>query len=97
MFLPEELDFIQNRTGIRLRFGCAGNVGKFDINTDGMVFKCFPLHRRYEGNPYDLDYLLKNGVTVAKNIAHLSEKFGEDATTDGECTGNRDIKKQKDS
>lgn len=43
IFTEQELSFIRNEAHIDLRFWCDWNIWKFDINTNGEIFKCFPL------------------------------------------------------
>lgn len=46
IFLSEEIDFM-NQLGIYPKYGCDGFSGKFDIDIDGTIYKCFPTRSLY--------------------------------------------------
>lgn len=49
IFTQEQKDYIHTHTNISLKYGCENNGGKYDINTDGGIFRCYPLQYLYEG------------------------------------------------
>jgi len=49
MFNKEQLGILKEYSIVNLNWGCDGNSGRFDIDTDLSVFRCFPLsnwHRK---------------------------------------------------
>ncbi len=43
MFNKEQLNILKKYNVVNLNWGCDGNSGRFDIDTDLSVFRCFPL------------------------------------------------------
>lgn len=91
IFLEEELEYIKNYTNITLRFGCDWNIWKFDINTNGTIFKCFPLQDLYKNNINTVDFLIKESISIEENLDFLSNSFWK-IVSHWECSGNSIIK-----
>lgn len=71
IFTEQELSFIKNEACINLQFWCEGNIWKFDINTDGEIFKCFPLKWLSTPKIY-ITQLLKRGQKISSVIEILN-------------------------
>lgn len=54
IFLPKERDFMTS-IGILPRYGCAWFSGKFDIDIDGSIYKCFSTRSLYLGKWITID------------------------------------------
>lgn len=94
IFTEEEMMFMTS-LGMDLRFWCEGNIGRFDINTDGTVFKCFPLESIYKKNPLSIHTIIESGLDVSWVMNALRETlnhFTHENWT-GECLANLQIKK----
>jgi len=47
IFTQEQLEYLEKNTSLELNWGCENNGGKYDINTDGSIFRCYPLQSLY--------------------------------------------------
>ena len=88
IFTNQELLYIKNNTDISLKFGCAANGGKFDINTDGSIFKCYPLQKIFETKKIHISTFLQKETSLSKAIEGIQDGL----ITKGECTWNKIIK-----
>ena len=91
IFLAEELGYINNKTNIKLKFGCDWNIWKFDINTDWTIFKCYPLEQIFKDKIYsfiNIKNILDNNIHTESIIKTLSKWL----ISDWECTANKIIK-----
>lgn len=89
IFISKEIEYISNNTDIILRFGCDANGGKMDFNTDGSIFKCYPLEKLFLHKPYTVSTLLKGKKTLKKIIQNLNVWL----ISTWECTANKYINK----
>jgi hypothetical protein len=48
IFTPEQRKYIEQHTSIELKYGCENNGGRYDINTDGSIYRCYPLQSIYD-------------------------------------------------
>lgn len=88
VFSQKQLDFIQQVAKIDIPFGCEWHRGRFDINTDGSIFKCYPLESLYKINPPRVWALLQNKTPLQNTLNTLYEWV----YSDGECSAHKIIK-----
>lgn len=69
IFSDEQREYIEKNTDIVLKYGCENNGGKYDINTDGSIFRCYPLQSLYHSK--DLD--ISNKVIREKTYRELKD------------------------
>ncbi len=82
IFTEKERIFMKNKAKIQLRYGCDANDGKFDINTDGMIFKCYPLQELFKQKKIHIINLLNKNIPFQKLTAMVSRWL----ITTWECT-----------
>lgn len=88
IFSEDELHFISHNAKIHIFFGCEWHRWKFDINTDGTIFKCYPLESLYKKNPLSIKHLVKNNTPLQKTLDSLYDGV----YSSGECTAHKSIK-----
>lgn len=93
IFTESEKNFIENEISTPLRFGCGGNMGRFDINTNGNIFKCFPLESIYQKKSLSIRECLIKKMSTEEVISYLYTRFNIRPST-GECIANSIIKTQ---
>jgi organic radical activating enzyme len=88
IFIEEEINFINTKTSILLKFWCDWNIWKFDINTDWSIIKCFPLESLFKKNRiYIKDLISKN--TKYKTLFKIINNWN---ISNWECVANKKIK-----
>lgn len=93
-FSKEQLDYINNKTQIKLKYWCKWNIWKFDFNTDWSIFKCYPLKDYFIKDYFNskknlnIDYLLNNNI----KIDNIYKKINKWLNSKWECTANKIIK-----
>ncbi len=88
IFTSQQLQFLEETAGMKLRYWCSGNDGKFDINTDGSIFKCYPLQKLFQKKNIHIENIYKNSTSYSEVLLSVQKWF----KSDGECTGNKIIK-----
>lgn len=97
IFSSAQISSIQDSMGIDLKWWCENNWGKYDINTDGSIFRCYPLQSLYSSfqdlnihNPYTRNMSYKK----LKNFLEMRIPRKEfSLLEDAQCIGNQ-INKQ---
>lgn len=88
IFSDEEKRFIEKEAKIEVLWGCSGHRWKFDINTDGSIFKCYPLESLYIKKKTFVSELLK----FQENLDITVKKLYDWVYSYGECTAHKYIK-----
>lgn len=87
IFSKEERILIEDTAKIKILYWCEGHRGKFDINTDGNIFKCYPLESLYKKNPISIKKLVANKTSLAQTLDTLYKWV----YSDGHCTAHKVI------
>ena len=87
IFSEEEIQYINEETSIELLFGCEGNGGEIDINTDGTFFKCYPLQKETSSKE-TINDILSSNISLSSIITNFWKKY----FSSGECIWNQRIK-----
>lgn len=90
IFTKEELLYIEEETNIELNFWCEWNMWKFDINTDGSIFKCYPLEKLFNNKKYKISNLLNQNIKLEEFI----KEIGIWLNCKWECRANKIIKEK---
>jgi len=88
IFTPEQLSYIQDIAKITIYFWCEGHRWKFDINTDGSIFKCYPLESLYKKDKIYIQSLLQDNIPLESTLDTLYSWV----YSDWECTAHKVIK-----
>lgn len=88
IFSETEYTFISQTAEIHIYFWCDGHRWRFDINTDGSIFKCYPLESLYKKNKITIQSLVKKNTPLQDTLNTLYAWV----FSDGECTAHKSIK-----
>lgn len=92
IFTDDEIQFMQEQAKMTLKYGCSWNDGKFDINTDWNMFKCYPLQklsRFHKGNKIQF---AEQEKTPYKTVLEKMQKW---LRSEWECTAHSIIRSKK--
>jgi len=65
-FSENQKNFLQREANIPLRWWCENNGWKYDINTDGTVYRCFPLQSLYQWENFHISSAVYQKWTIEK-------------------------------
>ncbi len=74
IFTNDEIIYLKKYTNITLRFWCSANDWKFDFNTDGRIFKCFPLESIFHKEEFK-KYHINNLLSWDLKISTIKHEF----------------------
>lgn len=91
IFTQQQKDFIENTVKIPLRYGCENNGGRYDINTDGTVYRCFPLQSIYTAKDLHISHPIFQDNTLDKVKRFIDSYVPQNIglTHDENCLGNQ--------
>lgn len=91
IFTQKQEEFLRDVAGIKFWYGCENNGWKYDINTDGTVYRCYPLQSLYNDKWLDISNdLFQNSslIQVRKYIESFVPR-NKGLVEDENCLGNQ--------
>lgn len=90
-FSEEQKKFLEKVVWIPLKWWCENNGWKYDINTDGTVYRCFPLQNLYAWENYHITSAIYQKGTIEKvrNYMESVVPRGLWLTENHNCLGNQ--------
>lgn len=91
IFSASQREFLTETAGIKLLYGCDANGGKYDINTDGSVYRCFPLQALYNSQLLHISQTIfqkKNKTQIRQFLDNFVPRK-KWLIEDGNCLGNQ--------
>jgi MoaA/NifB/PqqE/SkfB family radical SAM enzyme len=91
IFSASEKEFLTQKAWIKLMYGCENNGGKYDINTDWTIYRCFPLQSIYDAHNIHItqDIFQKNSLSNVRKFLEWFVPREKWLVDDENCLGNQ--------
>lgn len=91
IFTKSEVRYIEDTMKVTLGWGCENNGGRYDINTDGTIYRCYPLQSLYNTKNLHITSPIFQKNTI-RGVYDFIEGFvprEEGLVDDENCLGNQ--------